>query len=167
MQVFLLLVLAVLLCPLPLLFSPRAYLDVLKRFGPRRNLREFWASELGVVTITYTSPLYSNAGTTTAPTAIQAAFLPIQTATFFLADTDTQVNLVHNRGLSAAALAAQIPIISVFKLLGGAADNSFATQWTFGLQANTVALNKAAGVATGGTFSVQMIFQMVGSNLIR
>jgi hypothetical protein len=113
------------------------------------------AEDLGV-TITYLSK-FGNTNTTTAPTAIEANFLPIQTAQVFVADTDTEVQLVHNWGglLGPSFASFGFPFVGINKLLG--TGNSFRTDWTIGLaNSNKVFLTKPAGTGTGGTFLVTL-----------
>ena len=117
-------------------------------------LRDLVQSELGV-TITYLSKFGGN-GTSTAPTAIEANFLPIQTAQVFVADSDTEVQLVHNWGgaLGPSFTSFGFPVVIINKLLGTGA--SFRTDWTIGLaNSNKVFLTKPVG-SFGGTFLVTL-----------
>jgi len=140
-------------------FHLKRGLQALRGFDWRDAL---W-DESGVVAITYTSA-FTNNGTSTPPTATQASLLVVQTAEVFFADTDTQAVIVHNWGADiqypapASWSSFLLPLISYYKLLGGASDSSFATNFTFGLtNTNSVTMNKISiGTGSGGTYAVIM-----------
>lgn len=105
----------------------------------------------------------------TAPTAaqVQASQVPTQNAQVFFADVDGAVTITHNWGgagllgsTNALMLAAAAFIqASIIKVLGGAADSSFATNFTWGLTANTnsITLTKLGnGPGQGGTYQVTL-----------
>ena len=113
-----------------------------------------------MATVTYFSP-FTNTGTTTAPTAAQASVLPTQTAQIFWADSDVAVATVtHNWGnqLGVSFASYLWPEVWMVKVLGGASDSSFATNFTFGLASSfAVSINKIGnGTGSGGTYNVYM-----------
>ena len=111
-----------------------------------------------MATITYLSK-FTNTNTSTAPTAPQASQLTTQVAQVFFLDTDTQAIIVHNWGvlLGPSFATFQWPLCSVIKILGAAADFSWATNFTWGLtNSNQVYLNKPVGTGTGGTYIVYL-----------
>lgn len=129
------------------------------------NWRDLVWSELGVVNIVYTSAFAGNGGSV-APTAVQARALRVQTATVSFIDTDTQAVIVHNMGaagippMNGASFASfNFPIFTFVKLLGGASETSFATDFTFGLgNSNSITVNKiSVGAGSGGTWLIQML----------
>jgi len=132
-----------------------------------RSLRGFsladalW-SDYGAVTVTYTSQ-FPNTGTTTAPTALNARGLRVQTATVSFTDTDTQAVITHNMGaaglLPASFASFNYPIFFVNKLLGGASETSFGTDFTFGLaNSNSITMNKiSVGAGSGGTWLITIL----------
>ncbi len=105
----------------------------------------------------------------TAPTAaqIQASQVPTQNAQIFWADADGAVVVTHNWGAAgllgvtnAQMLAAAAFIqAGLVKVLGGGSDSSFATNFTFGLTANTntITITKnSIGTGSGGTYQLTM-----------
>ena len=116
------------------------------------------SSELGV-TITYLSK-FTNTGTTTAPTAAQAAQLPAQVAQISWTDAETQAIVVHNWGIllgpSFASFGWPLCVGPIDVTSTAARSNSFATGFTFGLgNSNQVYVNKLVG-APGGTYLFYM-----------
>lgn len=150
---------------LPALTSPQHFRYHLKRLalGLRGfSFRDLFWNEAGV-TITYTSVFTGN-GSATAPTAIQASALLVQTAEVFFADADATATITHNWGSvtsfppPASWAAFLLPYLSYYKLLGGASDASFATEFTFGISnTNSITMNKIGnGTGSGGTWAVIM-----------
>ncbi len=156
-----LLLLALLVLALPALAHKRHWQVI--REDWRQPLRIFlgvWSEELGA-SVTYLYPTGNNS--TTPPTASEAAHTPIQTAQFFIADADTSVTITHNWGQLLQVITQgssypffQFPIVALHKILGGAADASFATNFTWNLtNTNSITLNKGAG-AQGGTYNIYL-----------
>lgn len=123
----------------------------------RFSWRDFWASELGAVTVTY----YARSGipggnvlingSTTVPTSIQASNLPLLRALVqFGADTDVQALITHNWGLDASAVTYFDPEV----LLGGCVNSlgvntSLQPNFSFDFtNTNVVKVNKASFVGT-------------------
>lgn len=157
-------VLLALTAMLPALTAPIYFRRHLKRMilGLRGvNWRDALWDESGAVVVTYTSN-FTGTGGTTAPTGTQASGLKVQTAEVFFADADAQAVITHNWGSVISSPGPQswavylIPYISFVKLLGGASDSSFATNFTFGLGlTNSITMNKiGVGTGSGGTYAV-------------
>lgn len=105
----------------------------------------------------------------TAPTVaqVQASQVPTQNAQIFWADGDGAVTVTHNWGAAGllgatnAQMVANAAFIqaSLIKVLGGASDSSFATNFTFGLTGNTNSITivkVGVGAGQGGTYQLTM-----------
>ena len=105
----------------------------------------------------------------TAPTVaqVQASQVPTQNAQIFWADADGAVTVTHNWGAAGmlgatnALMVAAAAFIqcSLIKVLGGASDSSFATNFTYGLTGNTnsITITKVGvGTGQGGTYQLTM-----------
>ena len=105
----------------------------------------------------------------TAPTAaqVQASGIVTQSAQIFWADADGAVTVTHNWGAAGllgatnALMVANAAYIqcSLLKILGGASDSSFATNFTWGLTGNTnsITITKVGvGTGQGGTYQLTM-----------
>jgi hypothetical protein len=139
----------------------------------------FWdllLSELGS-SIVYNSNIQLPPGSTvpafaagaTAPTVAQviASQVPTQNAQIFWADGDGAVTITHNWGAAGLLGATNAQMIaaaafiqcSLVKVLGGASDSSFATNFTYGLTGNTnsITITKVGiGTGQGGTYQLTM-----------
>ena len=157
----------VLLLGLGLLLALVAYLHC--KVGLRGGLDprlfswlEFWRDQLGTFAVTYTSAFPGN-GTSTAPTAVQARQLRIQTAIVSFADADTTGTVVHNWGaagvLGNSFASYEFPAVWMIQLLATASPSSFATDFTFGLSnSNQITINKTSiGTGSGGSWAVYML----------
>lgn len=154
----------------------RVFLRETWRVPLRVVFRHFVVSEMGS-SIVYNSNIVLPPGSTvtafasgaTAPTAaqVQGSQVPTQNAQVFWADADGAVTITHNWGAAgllgatnALMLAAAAFIqVNLVKVLGGAADSSFATNFTFGLTANTnsITITKLGnGAGQGGTYQLTM-----------
>jgi len=112
-------------------------------------------SELGVIVVTYCTPILG-APTVTAITGAQAAQVSEQQAQIFWADADTAALFVHNWGLPNSFATWLWPQIFMAKVLGAAGDVFPA--FTFGLaNSNSVTLTKGNTTAGGGgTYNVYL-----------
>ena len=133
----------------------------------RFTWREFFASELAVFSVTYNTPGYVNANTSTAPTASQASQMPELACIVSFADADATGTIVHNWGSwylnnvanSLASFASfLLPKITVVCISNTASASSFATGFSFGLtNSNQVTMNKiGVGTGSGGSFAVYL-----------
>jgi hypothetical protein len=143
---------------------------------PLRLLFGILAEELGS-SIVYNSNISYPVGCTvaafvagaTAPTLaqVQASQVPTQNAQIFWADGDGAVTVTHNWGAAGllgstnAIMLANAAFIqaSMVKVLGGASDSSFATNFTYGLTANTnsITITKVGvGTGQGGTYQLTL-----------
>jgi len=141
-------------------------LPALAHIQHRNLIREDWRyplrlvfgvlqGTLGTIVVTYCTPILG-APTTTAITAAQANQVHEQQAVIFWADADTQALFTHNWGLPASFPTWLWPQVFMAKVLGSAADSSFATLFTFGLtNTNSVSITKFGnGAGSGGTYNV-------------
>lgn len=151
---------------LPALTSPQHFRYHLKRLASGLMHPPSWRAlfhELDGVTITYTSVFTGN-GSSTAPTAIQASALLVQTAEVFFADADATATIVHNWGSvtsfppPASWASFLLPYISFYALGATTTPSSFATNFTFGISnTNSITMNKiGVGTGSGGTWAVVM-----------
>lgn len=107
--------------------------------------RQFWASELGAVTVVFQYPI---AGAV-APTAAQMALLSMLTATVqATADADTTAVVTHNMALTAAQLAFGFPLLTLTMLINFTAA-AFPAWAATVIGANSVTLTKNAAVGSG------------------
>jgi hypothetical protein len=88
---------------------------------------------------------------TTAPTAAEALHFNSLSATVFMGDTDTTVDLTHNWGLSTTALAYLQPWAQVYPQATAAVTLVLAF---VALATNSVTLNKNSLTGSGGIFTV-------------
>ncbi len=133
----------------------------------RLTWRNFWLSEFGVFAVTYNTPGYVNANTTTAPTAAQASAMPELACIVSFADADATGTIVTNWGswylnnvpnaLNSFA-SFLLPKITVVQIGNTASPSSFSTGFSFGLtNSNQVTMNKLSlGVGSGGSFAVYL-----------
>ena len=114
-------------------------------------------SELGVITVTYCTPILG-APTTTAITASQASQVSEQQAQIQWGDADTNAVFVHNWGLPNSFPTWLWPQIFMYEVLASSSPSSFATAFTFGIS-NTNSVNIAkvgVGTGQGGTWNVYL-----------
>jgi hypothetical protein len=111
-------------------------------------------SELGVIVVTYCTPILG-APSVTAITGAQAAQVSEQQAQIFWADADTGALFVHNWGLPSSYATWLWPQIFMTQALGG---SDSLPGFTFGISnSNSVSITKSLTAAgSGGTWNVYL-----------
>ena len=105
----------------------------------------------GTATIIQTYPLAA-----TFPTAAQAFYNNTQISRVVMADGDTTAVLTHNWMLSAAQLAAFLPLIQYYIQALDSAGVTYPILSFALTDSNTVTITKAAVTGSGGTYVVSM-----------
>lgn len=117
----------------------------------------FALSAVAGVTVTYASfqdgsgPHEGYTGGTTPPTTTQSETVNAVVATVVLGDTETTAPIIHNMQITAAALAAFQPYVTVGISVPGTVAPLVSRVLTDG---NTVTLNKTSNTGSGATFVV-------------
>ena len=126
---------------------------------PQFTWRDFWQSELGVVSVLYFirgGGVLIN-GSATPPTAIQASQVMKQSAEIIMGDSDVQALFTHNWGLDASAPTYFEPEISEVTGVILNAGGTYLTGFTFDrTNTNVVKINKLNFAGTGGTWVVSL-----------
>lgn len=127
----------------------------------RRPLRALFA-ELAFgdagYTVTYCWPGGASGQSTTAPTAIQASQVNLQTALVAMGDSETFALFTHNWGLPASFPTFLFPLIHYHQADIGVGPSTQLGNLTFNISnTNVITINKLAAVGSGGTFVVTLM----------
>lgn len=123
----------------------------------RNALFHLWASEAGYTT-TYCWPGGATGQSTTAPTAVQASRVELQTATVAIGDAETFAQFTHNWGLPASFPSFLFPLIFYRQSDIGTGPSTALASLTFSItNTNVVTVLKVAGIGNGGTFIVTLM----------
>lgn len=95
-------------------------------------------------------------GTTTAPTATQAAGLPAIVAQLAMGDTETTANITHNWGLGASAPSFFFPEVSYIAQANSGAQTQVPCLTFSWINTNVLVVNKLNALLSGGTFIIYM-----------